>query len=54
MYNIECDGVDICVNGTFDCEDCAINKRSRHSKKPVPKKPKMVSAPQKQFKRRKK
>lgn len=52
-YNLDCDGVDVCLDGSFDCENCSLVRRQKQSK-PIIKKPKQSQAPQKQFKRRKK
>lgn len=49
-FRIDCDGVDSCMNGTFDCDNCS----GKRAIKPVVKKPKHKSPVQKQFKCRKK
>lgn len=52
-YNLDCDGVDVCLDGSFDCVNCTLLMRQKQSKSVV-RKPKQSQAPQKQFKRRKK
>lgn len=52
-YNLDCDGVDVCLDGSFDCQNCRLVKAPKQSKSVI-KKPKQAQAPQKQFKRRKK
>ena len=52
-YILDCDGVDVCLDGSFDCVNCTLLTRQKQSK-PVVKKPKQAQPPQKQFKRRKK
>lgn len=52
-YNLDCDGVDVCLDGSFDCQNCRLVGGQKQSK-PAVKKPKQAQAPQKQFKRRKK
>lgn len=52
-YLTACDGVDVCMDGSFDCEACVINKGAKPEKSII-KKPKAPTAPPKKFKRRKK
>lgn len=54
MFNLKCDGVDICMTGDFDCDNCLHMLKVNKPEKPVIKKPKQKVAPVKQFKRRKK
>lgn len=54
MFNLKCDGVDICVTGDFDCDGCLYMTKQSKVQKQLPKKPKLKEAPPKQFKRRKK
>lgn len=55
MYDIECDGEEICMTGDFMCECCSYQlKGIKKFKKPIIKKPRLENTPPKQFKRRKK
>lgn len=54
MFNLQCDGVELCITGDFDCDICLHRmKGNKPNKQPI-KKPKLKAAPPKQFKRRKK
>lgn len=55
MFNLQCEGENVCVTGDFDCENCSHGMRGNNKPQKAPtKKPKMKTAPPKQFKRRKK